>query len=54
MFNVRLIDGKVITEGESVAIDGVGKISYTVACSKCFRLKTRQKFDHEDKVTKKI
>ena len=26
MFNVRLIDGKVVTEGDSVAIDGEGKI----------------------------
>ncbi len=46
MFNVRLIDGKVVTEGESIAIDGVGKISYTVACSKCFRMKTQKRFDH--------
>ncbi len=46
MFNVRLIDGKVATEGESVAIDGVGKVSYTVACSKCFRMKTKRKFDY--------
>lgn len=45
MFNVRLIDGKVQTEGESVAIDGEEKVSYTVACARCFRLKTHQKFD---------
>ena len=49
MFNVRLIDGKVVTEGESVAIDGKNKISYTVACCKCFRLKTNHKFDYEEK-----
>ena len=49
MFNVRLIDGKVTTEGESVAIDGKNRISYTVACSKCFRLKTRHKFDYDEK-----
>ena len=48
MFNVRLIDGKVVTEGESVAIDGEGEVTYTVACSKCFRMKTRQKFDHPE------
>ena len=30
MFNVRLIDGKVQTEGDSVAIDGEGKVTYTV------------------------
>jgi len=48
MFNVRLKDGKVVTEGESVAIDGEGKITYTVACSKCFRMKTRKKFDHPE------
>ena len=48
MFNVRLIDGKVATEGESVAIDGEGDITYTVACAKCFRMKTRQKFDHPE------
>ena len=46
MFNVRLIDGKVQTEGESVAIDGEGEVTYTVACAKCFRMKTRKKFDH--------
>ncbi len=45
MFNVRLIDGKVQTEGESVAIDGEGKVEYTVACARCFRLKTHRKFD---------
>ncbi len=48
MFNVRLIDGKVVTEGDSVAIDGEGQITYTVACSKCFRMKTRKKFDHPE------
>ena len=46
MFNVRLIDGKVQTEGESVAIDGEGKVTYTVACPRCFRLKTHRKFDN--------
>ena len=44
MFNVRLIDGKVQTEGESVAIDGEGKVTYTVSCARCFRLKTHKKF----------
>lgn len=44
MFNVRLIDGKVQTEGESVAIDGEGQVTYTVACARCFRLKTHKKF----------
>lgn len=48
MFNVRLIDGKVVTEGDSVAIDGEGKITYTVACARCFRMKTRKKFDHPE------
>ena len=47
MFNVRLIDGKVQTEGESVAIDGEGKVTYTVACPRCFRLKTHRKFDNK-------
>ena len=47
MFNVRLIDGKVQTEGDSVAIDGEGKVTYTVACARCFRLKTHQKFDNK-------
>ena len=46
MFNVRLIDGKVQTEGDSVAIDGEEKITYTVACARCFRLKTHRKFDN--------
>lgn len=49
MFNVRLIDGKVQTEGDSVAIDGEGKVEYTVACARCFRLKTHRKFDKESK-----
>ena len=47
MFNIRLIDGKVQTEGDSVAIDGDGKVSYTVACARCFRLKTHRKFDKD-------
>ena len=47
MFNVRLIDGKVQTEGDSVAIDGEGKVEYTVACARCFRLKTHRKFDND-------
>ena len=47
MFNVRMIDGKVQTEGDSVAIDGEGKVSYTVACARCFRLKTHRKFDNK-------
>ena len=46
MFNVRLIDGKVQTEGDSVAIDGEEKVTYTVACARCFRLKTHRKFDN--------
>lgn len=46
MFNVRMIDGKVQTEGDSVAIDGEDKVTYTVACPRCFRLKTRKKFDN--------
>ena len=50
MFNVRLINGQVVTEGESVAIDGEGEVSYTVACSRCFRLKTRKKFDHPEMI----
>ena len=52
MFNVRLINGRVVTEGESVAIDGEGEITYTVACSKCFRMKTRKKFDHPEIIYK--
>ena len=47
MFNVRMIDGKVQTEGDSVAIDGEGKVTYTVACARCFRLKTHRNFDHK-------
>lgn len=47
MFNIRLIDGKVQTEGDSVAIDGEGKVTYTVACARCFRLKTHRKFDNK-------
>ena len=49
MFNVRLIDGKVQTEGDSVAIDGEGKVTYTVACARCFRLKTHRKFYNKNK-----
>ncbi len=49
MFNVRLSDGKVVTDGDSVAIDGEGKISYTVACARCFRLKTHRNFYHKNK-----
>ena len=46
MFNVRMVDGKVQTEGDSVAIDGEGKVTYIVACARCFRLKTHHKFDN--------
>lgn len=52
MFNVRLINGKVQTEGASVAIDGEGEVSYTVACSKCFKMKTKKKFDHPEIIYK--
>ena len=48
MFNVRLMDGKVVTEGDSVAIEKKKKITYTVACAKCFMMKTRKKFDHPE------
>ncbi len=44
MFNVRLSNGKVVTDGDSVAIDGEDKITYTVACARCFRLKTHRHF----------
>ena len=47
MFNVRLIDGKVQKEGDSFSIDGEGKVAYTVACARCFRLKTHHNFDHD-------
>ena len=48
MFNVRLVNGKVQTEGDSVAIDGDGKVTYTVACARCFRLKTHRNFDRTE------
>ena len=28
--------------------DGEGEVTYTVACSKCFRMKTKKKFDHPE------
>ena len=46
MFKTRLASGVVlvILIGESVAIDGVGKVEYTVGCPRCFRLKTHTNF----------
>lgn len=35
-FNCRLIDGKFVFEGDQVAIDGVGDITYNSLCGTCF------------------
>ena len=33
--NVRFVDGKPVFEGEQVAIDGEGKVTYVSMCRKC-------------------
>ena len=35
-FNARFIDGKLVTEGEQVAIDGFNNITYESMCPKCY------------------
>ncbi len=36
-FNARLVNGQYVFEGEQVAIDGQGEVSYTSLCKKCYR-----------------
>ena len=35
-FNCRLIDGKYVFEGEQVAIDGEGEVTYNSLCGNCY------------------
>ena len=42
-FNARFLDGKIVTEGDQVLIDGTSKITYESVCPKCyFTLKNEQ------------
>ncbi len=36
IYNARFIDGKFITKGEQVAIDGEKKVTYISMCAKCY------------------
>lgn len=36
IFNARLVDGKQVFEGEQVAIDGQGSVTYIPLCSSCY------------------
>lgn len=43
-FNARFINGKLVTEGNQVAIDGFDNITYEAMCPKCyFKLKEKNK-----------
>jgi len=35
-FNARFIDGKIVTEGDQVLIDGTSLITYESVCPKCY------------------
>lgn len=35
-FNARLVNGKYVTDGEEVAIDGENDVSYVPLCGKCY------------------
>ena len=35
-FNVRKINGKIVTDGEDVAIDGFSNVTYESMCGKCY------------------
>lgn len=35
-FNARIIDGKFVSDGEQVAIDGADNVSYESVCGKCY------------------
>ena len=52
IFNARMIDGKYITSGETVAIDGEQSVSYVPLCSDCFMLEVLKK-DQPARVLKK-
>ena len=42
-FNARFLDGKIVTEGEQVLIDGTSTITYESVCPKCyFELKNNE------------
>ena len=36
MYNTRLVNGKYTFEGEQVAIDGEGEVTYDSLCPKCY------------------
>ena len=41
LFNARFINGEMVTEGDQVAIDGIGDITYESMCPKCYYNKKR-------------
>ena len=45
-FNARMMNGKLVSDGSQVAIDGVGETTYIPLCGECY-LKYVKKFDNE-------
>ena len=39
IFNARFVNGKMVTEGAQVAIDGFDSVTYKPMCAKCYYLK---------------
>ncbi|MCI8347724.1 MAG: thymidine kinase [Bacilli bacterium] len=42
IFNVRMVNGKIIFSGDQVAIDGNNQVSYDALCAKCYYQKRRE------------
>ena len=52
--NVRFVDGQVVFEGEQVAIDGCGEVTYVSMCRKCrkklLKERNKKKLDKNEKI----
>lgn len=42
IFNVRMVNGKIIFSGDQMAIDGDNQVSYDALCAKCYYQKRRE------------
>lgn len=47
MFNARIVNGKVTTEGDQVAIDGENSVTYQALCPHCYYKEIRKKKSKE-------
>ena len=43
-FNARMVDGEYVFDGDQVAIDGEGEVTYVSLCPKCY-YEVRDKFN---------